>query len=104
MEYQICRRCIMDNKSDPLIIFDKDGICNHCHDFDERISRLPKTAEDRDRVFNTLISEMKEHGKGKEFDCVLGISGGVPPSFELLLVSLLESPSGFSGGVPPLLF
>ena len=47
MEYQICTRCIMDNKSEPLITFDENGVCNHCHDFDARVNALPKTGEEK---------------------------------------------------------
>ncbi len=71
----------MDNKSDPLISFDNEGICNHCHEFDEVVARLPQSDEERKRRFDSLITEMKEHGKGKEFDCVLGISGGVDSAY-----------------------
>ena len=80
-EYQICNRCIMDNKSDPLIRFNEKGICNHCEDYDAVVAKLPKTEEERKRKFDELISEMKQHGKGKEFDCVLGISGGVDSAY-----------------------
>lgn len=34
--YQICARCIMD-ASDPLISFDENGVCHHCHHYDELI-------------------------------------------------------------------
>lgn len=81
MKYQICNRCIMDTNSDPLIKFDKQGVCNHCHGFDAVVSKLPQTDEERTFVFNKLVSDMKEHGKGKEFDCVLGISGGVDSAY-----------------------
>ncbi len=81
MEYQICTRCIMDNKSDPMIEFDENGVCNHCHNYDRIVANLPKTEEERQKEFDRLIAEMKEQGKGKEFDCVLGISGGVDSAY-----------------------
>lgn len=81
MEYQICTRCIMDTKSDPLITFDEQGVCNHCHDFDNAVSRLPQTEAKKKEKFNQLIAEIKENGKGKKYDCVLGISGGVDSAY-----------------------
>lgn len=81
MEYQICKRCIMDNASDPLIVFDGEGICNHCRSYDDFVSKLPQTDEERQKKFDELIEEMKENGKGKDYDCVLGISGGVDSAY-----------------------
>lgn len=81
MAYQICTRCIMDNKADPLIKFDEKGVCNHCHNFDEQIERLPKTEKEKEEKFNQIITEIKENGKGKQYDCVLGISGGVDSAY-----------------------
>ena len=81
MKYQICARCIMDNKSDPLITFDENGVCNHCKSYDENVSRLPKTDAEKQKKFDQLIAEIKQNGKGKEYDCVLGISGGVDSAY-----------------------
>jgi len=36
--YQICTRCVMDT-TDPEINFDKNGVCNHCMEFDEVTSK-----------------------------------------------------------------
>lgn len=81
MEYQICTRCIMDNKSDPLITFDEYGVCCHCHAYDEAIKKLPQTPEAKKEAFDALVAEIKNAGKGREFDCVLGISGGVDSAY-----------------------
>lgn len=81
MEYRICNRCIMDNKSDPLISFDENGVCCHCSTFDRVKKLYPQTEGERKRKFDSLIEEMKTHGKGKEFDCILGISGGVDSAY-----------------------
>ena len=81
MAYQICTRCIMDNQSDPLITFNEKGVCKHCLAYDEHIRSLPKTDEEKEKKFNELIHKMKEDGKGKEYDCVIGISGGVDSAY-----------------------
>ncbi|NLG33317.1 MAG: hypothetical protein GX550_07335 [Syntrophomonadaceae bacterium] len=39
-KYQICQRCIMDT-SDPEIVFDEKGICNHCKRAEQILGREP---------------------------------------------------------------
>ena len=68
----ICKRCIMDT-TDSDIVFDKDGICNHCKKYDE----LNVTAGN----FKDLVKKIKQSKKGKEYDCLIGLSGGVDSSF-----------------------
>lgn len=78
--YQICSRCVMDT-SDPDIRFDEQGVCNHCHDYDRLIAQYVHTGEDGQRKLNRIIEEIKEAGKGKKYDCLIGISGGVDSTF-----------------------
>lgn len=76
--YRICKRCIMDSSSDPNIIIGEDGICNYCHSFDEE-KRLTPIYDKED--LENLIQKIKDDGVGKEYDCVLGLSGGVDSSY-----------------------
>ena len=78
-KYQICTRCIMDT-TDPNISFDSKGICNHCHNYDRMYNRLPH-GEKREKELEKIVSKMKKDGKGKEYDCILGISGGVDSAY-----------------------
>lgn len=83
MRYQICARCVMDT-SDPNIFFDETGICNHCKllmDNRERYWLPNKAGEARLR---TLIDQIKEAGRGKLYDCIMGLSGGVDSSYLLM--------------------
>ena len=75
-DYQICTRCVMDT-TDPDIVFDEKGHCNHCNDYFERITHQIYKGEESDRELDGIVAKMKEVGKNKEYDCVLGISGGV---------------------------
>ena len=80
MNYQCCTRCVMDT-SDPEITFDEQGICNHCHQFDQRASgEWFPNAEGRNR-WAALVEQIKASGKGQEYDCILGLSGGVDSSY-----------------------
>ncbi len=84
--YQVCTRCVMDT-TNPRIEFDAAGVCNHCHEFDAaRASRLVEGAEG-ERVWRESIAAMKAAGKGHEYDCVVGISGGVDSTYVTYLVA-----------------
>ncbi len=78
--YQQCTRCVMDT-TDPEIIFDEKGVCNHCSGFYERLSHRIYRGEESDRELVLLVKKMKRAGKGKKYDCVIGISGGIDSSY-----------------------
>jgi N-acetyl sugar amidotransferase len=76
----VCTRCVMDT-SDPEIEFDDAGVCNHCRRFDA-ISRdrwFPGP-EGRPRL-DALLAEIRRAGRGREYDCILGLSGGIDSSY-----------------------
>lgn len=75
-KYQQCNRCVMDT-SDIDITFDENGYCNHCTDFFQFISKEIYQGKESDLKLEKLINKVKNAGKGKEFDCVIGVSGGV---------------------------
>jgi N-acetyl sugar amidotransferase len=83
--YQCCSRCVMDT-TDPKIIFDAEGICNHCNQFAERAPREWFPNDEGKRRWSTLVDLMKKNGEGKEYDCILGLSGGVDSSYLALKI------------------
>jgi N-acetyl sugar amidotransferase len=85
LNYQCCNRCVMDT-TDPQITFDAEGVCNHCHQFDERARREWFPNDEGARRWNALVAQMKAYGQGKEYDCILGLSGGVDSSYLALKV------------------
>lgn len=78
--YRICSRCIMDT-SDPDISFDEQGVCNHCHRYDDQLTRRVAPVEFRENRLALLIDEIKSLGRGKDYDCVIGVSGGVDSTY-----------------------
>lgn len=76
---RVCSRCVMDT-SDPDITFDDAGVCSHCRAYDAFVAGLPGL-EERSRELDRIIAEVKEEGRGKEYDCILGLSGGVDSSY-----------------------
>ncbi|APG62489.1 LPS biosynthesis protein [Sphingorhabdus lutea] len=79
-EYQICTRCIMDT-SDPRIQFNDDGLCEYCINFDTTIKPNWHTDERGARELAALSEKIKAEGKGKDFDCIIGLSGGLDSSY-----------------------
>lgn len=80
MNYQCCTRCVMDT-SDPEITFDDRGVCNHCHQFDQRACREWFPNEEGRRRWEAQVQRIKVSGAGQEYDCILGLSGGVDSSY-----------------------
>lgn len=79
-EYQICTKCIMDT-SDPDITFNSEGVCNHWINFEKiKPNMWFPNAEGR-RKLDAMIEQIKSDGKGKKYDCVIGLSGGVDSSY-----------------------
>jgi N-acetyl sugar amidotransferase len=78
--YQICSRCVMDT-SDSRIVFDAAGVCDHCHTFDTRTRPHWHTDERGQRKLEALVQRIKQQGQGKDFDCIIGMSGGVDSSY-----------------------
>ena len=86
-EYRICTRCLMDT-SDPDIEFDGQGHCNHCRELLELRRHFQMDAVCDDRL-KQIVAEIKERGKGKDYDCIVGVSGGVDSTYVAYLVKKL---------------
>ncbi len=74
--YRRCERCVMDN-SDPNIIFDSNGFCNHCNDFFNKISNEIYNGEESDKKLKNIITLIKSKGINHKYDSIIGVSGGV---------------------------
>ena len=81
-KYQICTNCVMDT-SDTRIVFDDAGVCDHCNDFINNTKTSWHTDDRGKRELGKIIEKIKIEGKGKDFDCILGLSGGVDSSYML---------------------
>jgi N-acetyl sugar amidotransferase len=81
--YQICTRCIVDTTV-PGATFDKNGVCSYCHLQDKLAAEFPNGVEG-EKIINRYLEKIKKAGKGKKYDCVLGLSGGRDSTFTLWL-------------------
>lgn len=78
--YQICTSCVMDT-TDAGIQFDEQGVCDQCRNFREHVA--PNWHPD-DRGWERLArtaDRIRAEGRGRDFDCILGMSGGVDSSY-----------------------
>ena len=82
MKYQQCTNCVMDT-SDPQIKFDEKGVCDHCNGYKKNI--LPNWHADEigEELLKKQIEKIKKRGKNKQFDSIIGLSGGLDSSFLL---------------------
>jgi len=84
-KYQVCSRCVMDTTI-KVINFDENGICNYCKDYDYRVATELYREPERSSRLNLLIDKIKKKGKKKDYDCIIGVSGGVDSSYVAYLV------------------
>lgn len=84
--YAACIRCIMDIRADPSIRFDERGLCHHCQRYDQLVSTRVITGEAGRRALQQLVDRIKITGRGREYDCIIGVSGGVDSTYVAYLV------------------
>jgi N-acetyl sugar amidotransferase len=80
VKYQICSNCIMDT-TDPQITFDERGWCDYCRNYYENILPNWHPNEKGAQMLAPVIDKIKRDGKGRDHDCLIGISGGVDSSY-----------------------
>jgi N-acetyl sugar amidotransferase len=79
--YRQCSLSVMDNLADPEISFDENGICNYYHEYLKTEKKYVYKGIGGIAKLNELIEEIKNRGKGKKYDCILGVSGGVDSTY-----------------------
>lgn len=89
--YRLCTRCVMDTSAID-ITFDENGVCNFCTDFLEKSSHVIFQSSDTNKdTLEAFIKNIKScrRGRSKQYDCIVGVSGGVDSSW--VLVKVVES-------------
>lgn len=81
-KYQICNKTVMDT-SDPEIIFDNNGISKHYWDFQKYIKPFWNPNKQSLQRLVKIIDKIKIDGKKNDYDCILGLSGGIDSSYLL---------------------
>ncbi len=79
-KYQICTNCVMDT-TDSMITFDEKGVCDHCRNYYDNILPHWHTGEKGRAMIEAIAEKIRKEGEGKDFDCIMGMSGGVDSSY-----------------------
>jgi N-acetyl sugar amidotransferase len=85
--YKICSNCIMDTTA-PNITFDEKGHCEYCQNYYDNILPNWHTDEQGQSQLMAIVDKIKEEGKDKDYDCLMGISGGVDSSYMAYLAKV----------------
>ncbi|MFH1004416.1 MAG: N-acetyl sugar amidotransferase [Bacteroidota bacterium] len=80
---QICARGVWD-ETIPGITFDENGVSNYAHLFDQLVEAYPR-GDKGQNYWNDLVTKIKKKGRGKQYDCIIGVSGGTDSSYLLHL-------------------
>jgi len=80
-EYKQCANCVLDTVDDPAITFDSKGVCSYCNSYYENYEKNPMPSERKNAILNDMIAKIKRDGKGKKYDSIIGLSGGVDSSY-----------------------
>lgn len=81
-----CSRCIMDTTADRRIQFDEHGVCSHCRRYDQLHSSRVAGGENGRLALAGIVEAIKRAGRGREYDCIIGVSGGVDSTYVAYLV------------------
>ena len=81
---QICTRCIYDERVS-AIEFDQDGVCNYCKQIESLSAEYGTGKPKGEKELLRIFDEIKHSGKGKKYDCAIGVSGGTDSSYLLYL-------------------
>lgn len=79
-EYQVCSNCVMDT-TDGKIVFDENGECDYCNGYHKNILPNWNPNQNKEKELEKISSQIREAGKGKEYDCIIGLSGGTDSSY-----------------------
>ena len=78
---EACASCVITTEDVPGLQLDSDGICSLCRDFQVRWQEHCSRRSQREDVLRAAVDRVRESGRGKQYDCVIGISGGVDSSY-----------------------
>ncbi len=97
MGITICSKCVMDT-TDANIKFDTSGVCDHCNTFKSDILPNWDNGKNENAELIKLADKIKKDKSSKnEFDCIIGMSGGIDSSYLLYVAKVIL-------GLNPLVF
>jgi N-acetyl sugar amidotransferase len=79
--HQVCSRCILDTKDYPEIKFDAKGVCDICLTYDKYYANNVFDGDKGTAVLEEMLSEIKRDAGNNQYDCLIGLSGGVDSTY-----------------------
>jgi 3'-phosphoadenosine 5'-phosphosulfate sulfotransferase (PAPS reductase)/FAD synthetase len=67
--------------SDPNIIFDTQGVCNYVRKYENWEQNQKVTGKNAELFLESMVERLRKAGRGKDYDCIMGLSGGVDSSY-----------------------
>ena len=84
--HQVCTRCVMDSYAAD-IRFDAEGRCNYCSGMLSSLAALrpggPDVQRNREHKLQKFVDRVRGEGRGKRYDCIVGVSGGADSAYAL---------------------
>lgn len=87
--YRQCTNCILDSNDDSEIEFDSKGVCNYCNGYIDKYIKNGLSEAEKAKKLTSLVSRIKEDARGKKYDSIMGLSGGVDSSYLALVAKQL---------------
>lgn len=81
--YSMCPNCVMDTKSDPSMVFEANGKCERCNMYENTIATSWNHGHGHEKELEAIIIKIKKDGRGKQYDCLIGLSGGFDSTYVL---------------------
>lgn len=79
----MCSNCVMDTKSDPLMIIESNGKCERCNMYENMVASHWNYGCGHEKELKDIIEKIKKEGQGEKYDCLIGLSGGFDSTYVL---------------------
>jgi N-acetyl sugar amidotransferase len=82
MAFQICTKCVLEASTLANLSFDANGVCNMCNSYDAFVRKIDANNwPNRKTELDKIVSDIKKSGNKKQYDCILGLSGGFDSTY-----------------------
>lgn len=83
--YRQCSVSVLDTDDDPQMRFDENGRCHYYHDYMRAVEEHVLAGAEGQAALSRVVDRIRNDGRGKPYDCVMGVSGGVDSTYLALL-------------------
>lgn len=79
----MCPHCVMDTKADPSMVIEDNGWCERCNMYEKTVAEHWNHGRGHEAELQTILDKIKKDGKGKKYNCLIGLSGGFDSTYVL---------------------